>query len=45
MAEKEIKSIDQATIEMIEKAHQDGCNVAFDRADAMKACPIGAEGS
>ena len=45
MAEKDNKSIDQATLEMIEKAHQDGCSTAFDRADTMKACPIGAEGS
>jgi anaerobic carbon-monoxide dehydrogenase catalytic subunit len=45
MAEKDIKSIDQATLEMLEKAHQDGCSTAFDRADAIKPCPIGAEGS
>ena len=45
MAEKEAKSIDQATIEMIEKAASDGCNIAFDRADAMKPCPIGSVGS
>ena len=45
MAEKEIKSIDQATIEMIEKAASDGCNIAFDRAEAMKPCPIGSVGS
>jgi len=45
MADKEVKSIDQATLEMIEKAHQDGCSTVFDRADNMKPCPIGAEGS
>jgi carbon-monoxide dehydrogenase catalytic subunit len=45
MAEKEIKSIDQATNEMIEKAAQDGCRVVFDRAEKMKPCPIGSEGS
>jgi anaerobic carbon-monoxide dehydrogenase catalytic subunit len=45
MADKVVKSIDQATLEMIEKAHQDGCSTAFDRADTVKACPIGAEGS
>jgi len=43
--EKEIKSIDQATIEMIEKAAQDGVRVVFDRAETTKPCPIGAEGS
>jgi len=45
MAEKEIKSIDQATIEMIAKATSDGVNTAFDRAEAMRPCPIGVEGS
>ncbi len=45
MAEAETKSIDQATIEMIEKAASDGANTVFDRAEAMKPCPIGAEGS
>ncbi|MDD5701513.1 MAG: hypothetical protein PHU23_05620, partial [Dehalococcoidales bacterium] len=45
MTDSGAKSIDQATLEMIEKAHQDGCSVAFDRVDTMKACPIGAEGS
>ena len=45
MAEKDIKSIDQATLDMIEKSHQDGCTTAFDRAESIKPCPIGAEGS
>jgi carbon-monoxide dehydrogenase catalytic subunit len=45
MADNEIKSIDPATIEMIEKAAIDGCNISFDRADAMKPCPIGSVGS
>src|SRR5512141_1868642 len=45
MAEKQLKSIDQATNEMLEKAALDGCSTAFDRAEAMKPCPIGAEGS
>ena len=45
MAEKEIKSIDQATTEMIEKAKQDGCRVVFERAEKIKPCPIGSEGS
>jgi carbon-monoxide dehydrogenase catalytic subunit len=45
MAEKDIKSIDQATLEMLEKAKQDGCSTAFDRADTVKPCPIGSEGS
>lgn len=45
MVEQNKKSIDQATIEMIEKAAQDGARVAFERAETTKACPIGAEGS
>jgi carbon-monoxide dehydrogenase catalytic subunit len=46
MAEGEAKkSIDQATIEMIAKAASDGVNTAFDRAETMKPCPIGAVGS
>jgi carbon-monoxide dehydrogenase catalytic subunit len=45
MVEKINKSIDPATNEMIEKAAADGCSTAFDRAEAMKPCPIGAEGS
>ncbi len=39
------KSIDPASIEMIAKAAEDGVSLAFDRAAAMKPCPIGAEGS
>ncbi len=45
MAKKEIKSADQATLEMIEKASQDGARVVFDRAETTKPCPIGGEGS
>ena len=45
MAEQGKKSIDPATIEMIEKATQDGAKVVFERAETMRACPIGAEGS
>jgi carbon-monoxide dehydrogenase catalytic subunit len=45
MTDKEAKSIDQATIEMIEKAAADETRVVFDRAEKTKPCPIGAEGS
>jgi carbon-monoxide dehydrogenase catalytic subunit len=45
MVEQNKKSIDPATLEMLEKARQDGCSTAFDRVDTMKPCPIGAEGS
>ncbi|MBI4285899.1 MAG: anaerobic carbon-monoxide dehydrogenase catalytic subunit [Chloroflexi bacterium] len=45
MAEKEAKSIDLATLEMIDKAAQDGAHVVFERAETTRPCPIGAEGS
>jgi len=45
MAEAETKSIDSASIKMIEKAAADGVNTAFDRAETMKPCPIGMVGS
>ena len=45
MAEETKKSIDPATIQMLEKAARDGCRVVFDRAESTKACPIGAEGN
>ncbi len=46
MVEKEMKkSIDSATNQMIEKAASDGVKTVFDRAEAMKPCPIGVEGS
>jgi carbon-monoxide dehydrogenase catalytic subunit len=45
MAEAETKSVDSASIKMIKKAASDGANTAFDRAEAMKPCPIGMVGS
>ncbi len=45
MAEAETKSVDNASIKMIEKAASDRVNTAFDRAEAMKPCPIGMVGS
>jgi len=39
------KSVDLASIELIEKAAKDGVNTTFDRAETMKPCPIGAVGS
>lgn len=45
MTDVEKKSIDPATIKMIQKAGADGCETIFDRAEAMKPCPIGADGS
>lgn len=45
MAETETKSVDQASVEMIEKAATEGVETVFDRAAKMKPCPIGSEGS
>ena len=45
MADAESKSIDKATIEMIEKAASDGVNTAYDRAETTRPCPIGMVGS
>jgi carbon-monoxide dehydrogenase catalytic subunit len=43
--EKETKSIDPGTLELIEKAARDGVNTTYDRAESIKACPIGSVGS
>jgi carbon-monoxide dehydrogenase catalytic subunit len=43
MAEE--KSVDRATLKVLEKAKADGVSTVFDRAEEMKPCPIGAEGS
>ncbi len=45
MAEKQAKSVDPVTIELLEKAAKDGCNTVFDRAEKMQPCPIGSVGS
>ena len=45
MTEEKAKSIDSASLKMIEKAAADEVNTAFDRADTMKPCPIGMVGS
>jgi carbon-monoxide dehydrogenase catalytic subunit len=39
------KSIDQASNEMLDKAAQENVRTVFDRAEQMKPCPIGGEGS
>jgi len=44
-AEKSKKSIDIASLELIEKACADEVNLAFDRVEQMKPCPIGSVGS
>ena len=40
-----LKSVDAATIEMLDKAEKDGVATAFERAATMKPCPIGGAGS
>jgi carbon-monoxide dehydrogenase catalytic subunit len=52
MAEKEAKvfdpaskSVDPVTVEMLKKAQAEGIETIFVRAEKMKPCPIGAEGS
>ena len=39
------KSADVASVKMMEKAAAEKVNTAFDRAEEMKPCPVGAEGS
>ena len=43
--EKKKKSIDKASLELIDKACADAVNLSFDRAEQLKPCPIGAVGS
>jgi len=38
-------SVDAASQQMIAKARQEGVETIFDRAESMKACPIGASGT
>ena len=43
--EKALKSVDPASQKMIEKAEADGISTIFDRADKMKPCNIGVQGT
>ncbi|MCX7912288.1 MAG: anaerobic carbon-monoxide dehydrogenase catalytic subunit [Dehalococcoidales bacterium] len=43
--ERRQRSVDPATLEMLARASAEGINTVFDRAEKMKPCPIGAEGS
>jgi carbon-monoxide dehydrogenase catalytic subunit len=45
MVEEKVRSIDQATLELLEKAKKENILTVFDRADNMKPCPIGVEES
>jgi len=42
---EQLLTVCEASQEMIDKAKADGVSLVFDRAQAMKPCPIGAEGS
>ncbi len=41
----EEKSVDQATVQMLHKAQEDGVETIFDRAETMKPCNIGIQGT
>jgi carbon-monoxide dehydrogenase catalytic subunit len=42
---EKVLSVCDATLHMIGKARKEGISTIFDRAESMKPCPIGAEGS
>lgn len=44
MADVQEKSIDEASLEMLKKAEEEGYETAFSRVDSMKECTIGASG-
>ena len=45
MSDAKLRSVDPATVELLEKAEKDNVSTAFFRADTMKPCPIGVEES
>jgi len=45
MSEETVRSIDKATLELLDKAKKEGISTVFFRADEMKPCPIGVEES
>ncbi|MCX5799277.1 MAG: carbon monoxide dehydrogenase, partial [Proteobacteria bacterium] len=45
MSEDKVRSIDGATVELLEKARKENISTAFTRADEIKPCPIGIEES
>ena len=45
MSEEKIRSIDKATIELLDKAEREKISTAFFRAEDLKPCPIGVEES
>lgn len=45
MSEDKLRSIDGATVELLEKARKENISTVFTRADEIKPCPIGIEES
>ena len=45
MSEEKIRSVDKATIELLDKAEKEKISTAFFRAEELKPCPIGVEES
>ena len=45
MADGKVKSVDRASVEMIDKATRENISTVFSRADSMRPCPIGVEES
>ena len=45
MSEEKIRSVDKATIELLDKAEKEKISTAFFRAEDLKPCPIGVEES
>jgi anaerobic carbon-monoxide dehydrogenase catalytic subunit len=45
MADEKVRSIDAATLELLDKAKKENIITVFDRADNLKPCPIGIEES
>ena len=45
MGEEKIRSIDKATVQILEKADKEQISTVFSRADDIKPCPIGVEES
>ena len=45
MSENKLRSVDGATIELLDKAQKENISTVFSRADEIKPCPIGVEES
>ena len=45
MSEEKVRSVDKATLELLDKAEREKISTAFTRAEDLKPCPIGVEES